>query len=83
MQPRTSLALPLLRAAPLPPSLQERGYVTKDGQALVPTSLGRVVTAFLERYFPKCAERASRVCHAMPCHARKGMAPRQLPASTG
>ncbi|GIL72038.1 hypothetical protein Vretifemale_2451 [Volvox reticuliferus] len=39
--------------APIMSLLQERGYVTREGRSLLPTSLGRVLTAFLEHYFPK------------------------------
>ncbi|GLI64084.1 hypothetical protein VaNZ11_007253 [Volvox africanus] len=39
--------------APIMSLLQDRGYVTREGRSLLPTSLGRVLTAFLEHYFPK------------------------------
>lgn len=31
---------------------QDRGYVVKEGRALKPESRGRVLTAFLQAYFP-------------------------------
>ncbi|KXZ43247.1 hypothetical protein GPECTOR_96g713 [Gonium pectorale] len=37
--------------APIMSLLQDRGYVCREGRSLLPTSLGRVLTAFLERYF--------------------------------
>lgn len=33
--------------------LSSRGYVTREGRALVPSGLGRVLTAFLKEYFPR------------------------------
>lgn len=37
-------------------SFQNRGYVTREGRTLVPSSLGRVLSAFLDHYFSKvCA----------------------------
>eukprot|EP00951_Prasinocladus_malaysianus_P030757 scaffold291491_cov18-Prasinocladus_malaysianus.AAC.1 len=36
-----------------PPNLQDRGYAVKEGRALVPSSLGRVLSAFLAIYFEK------------------------------
>ncbi|KAG2448893.1 hypothetical protein HYH02_006241 [Chlamydomonas schloesseri] len=37
--------------APIMTLLQDRGYVSREGRALLPTSLGRVLTSFLEHYF--------------------------------
>ncbi|MBO28334.1 MAG: DNA topoisomerase I [Rhodobacteraceae bacterium] len=34
-------------------TIQDRGYVRKDGQRLIPEDKGRLVTAFLENYFRK------------------------------
>ena len=36
--------------------IQDRGYVTKDGNRLTAEDKGRLVTAFLENYFPKYVE---------------------------
>ncbi|GFR40165.1 hypothetical protein Agub_g723, partial [Astrephomene gubernaculifera] len=38
--------------APIMSLLQDRGYVSREGRSLVPTPLGRVLSAFLEHYFP-------------------------------
>ncbi|GLC63308.1 hypothetical protein PLESTF_000022500 [Pleodorina starrii] len=38
--------------APIMSLLQDRGYVVREGRSLLPTSLGRVLCAFLEHYFP-------------------------------
>ena len=34
-------------------TIQDREYVRKDGQRLIPEDKGRLVTAFLSRYFPR------------------------------
>ncbi|HVS79544.1 MAG TPA: type I DNA topoisomerase, partial [Candidatus Paceibacterota bacterium] len=34
-------------------TLQDRGYVTKEGRTLIPTDTGDVVSSFLEKYFEK------------------------------
>jgi len=34
-------------------TIQDRDYVRKDGQRLIPEDKGRLVTAFLTRYFPR------------------------------
>ncbi|EIE25778.1 DNA topoisomerase I [Coccomyxa subellipsoidea C-169] len=39
--------------APILKVLQERGYVMKEGKALKPESRGRVLTEFLQAYFPR------------------------------
>ncbi len=36
--------------------IQDRGYVEKDGNRLIASDKGRLVTAFLENYFPKYVE---------------------------
>ena len=36
--------------------IQDRGYVEKDGNRLIAVDKGRLVTAFLENYFPKYVE---------------------------
>ncbi len=36
--------------------IQDRGYVSKDGNRLIADDKGRLVTAFLEEYFPKYVE---------------------------
>jgi DNA topoisomerase-1 len=36
--------------------IQDRGYVDKDGNRLIAADKGRLVTAFLENYFPKYVE---------------------------
>jgi DNA topoisomerase-1 len=36
--------------------IQDRGYVDKDGNRLIAVDKGRLVTAFLENYFPKYVE---------------------------
>ncbi len=36
--------------------IQDRGYVSKDGNRLIADDKGRLVTAFLENYFPKYVE---------------------------
>ena len=33
--------------------LQERGYVHKEGRALVPDPIGRISAEFLKQYFPE------------------------------
>jgi DNA topoisomerase-1 len=33
-------------------TIQDRGYVTKEGKTLIPTDTGDVVSSFLEKYFP-------------------------------
>ena len=38
------------------PTAQERGYVSKEGRALRSESLGRVLAAFLESYFPAAVD---------------------------
>jgi hypothetical protein len=42
----------------LPHPPQERGYTVREGRALVPTTVGRVLTAFLARYFPHIVDTA-------------------------
>ncbi len=50
LSPRRPPLYPSPPSCPLTP--QDRGYVSREGRSLLPTSLGRVLTAFLEHYFP-------------------------------
>ncbi|KAG2501067.1 hypothetical protein HYH03_000886 [Edaphochlamys debaryana] len=42
--------------APIMSLLQDRGYMAREGRSLLPTSLGRVLSAFLARYFERVVD---------------------------